>query len=221
MRVARVSNAYPVNLDLTGRPVLVVGGGPVAARKVAGLLRAGAHVTVVAPTAVREISDDSDVRWFRREYRRGEIASYRLGITATDDPEVNARVANDAEAAGVFVNSADDPANCSFTLPAVARSGDLQLAISTNGRSPGLARWLRRRYEREFSAGYDQLLDLLSETRSEARDRFGTSEVEGWDDALDADLIGLVQAGRIEDARTVLRETLGLAGLAAPTEVAS
>jgi precorrin-2 dehydrogenase/sirohydrochlorin ferrochelatase len=216
-----MSGPFAVNLDLQGRPVLVVGGGAVAARKVAGLLRAGADVTLVAPTAVRELADDPDVRWFRREYQRGEIASYRLGITATNDAEVNALVAGDAEAAGVFVNSADDPANCSFTLPAVARQGDLQVTISTNGRSPGLARWLRRRYERELSAGYDQLLDLLSETRAEARERFGTSEIEGWDDALDADLLGLVRSGRIEDARSVLRESLGLVTVENRSDVAS
>ena len=202
--------AYPVNLDLTGRPVLVVGGGPVAARKVAGLLRSGATVTVVAPDAIPDIADDPDVRWFARPYQRGELASYRLGITATSDPAVNAQVAADGETAGVFVNSADDPENCTFTLPAVARHGDLQVTISTNGRSPGLARWLRRRYERELSGGYDQLLDLLSETRAEARAAFGTSEVTGWDDALDADLLGLVRAGRIEDARSMLRISLGL-----------
>lgn len=205
-----MNTSYAVNLDLTARPVLVVGGGPVAARKVAGLLRAGAAVTVVSPRAVREITDDPDVRWFQRPYQRGEVASYRLAITATDDTEVNRQVAADGDTAGVFVNSADDPENCSFTLPAVARHGDLQVAISTNGRSPGLARWLRRRYERELSGGYDQLLELLTETRVEARDAFGTSEVDGWDDALDADLLGLVRSGRIEEARAVLREALGL-----------
>lgn len=215
-----MSAPYAVNLDLGGRPVLVVGGGAVAARKVTGLLRAGAAVTVVAPEAVTEIADDPDVRWFQRTYQRGEIASYRLGITATDDGEVNALVASDGETAGIFVNSADDPANCSFTLPAVARRGDIQLAISTNGRSPGLARWLRRRYERELSGGYDQLLDLLAETRTEAREAFGTSEVPGWDDALDADLLGLVRSGRIEESRAMLREALGLSADLS-TEVAS
>lgn len=215
-----MTSPYAVNLDLTDRPVLVVGAGPVAARKVSGLLRAGAQLTVVAPDAVPEIADDPDVRWFRRPYQRGEVASYRLAITATSEPAVNAQVATDGNAAGVFVNSADDPANCTFTLPAVARHGDLQVAISTNGRSPGLAGWLRRRYERELSGGYDQLLDLLSEVRAEARATFGTSEITGWDDALDADLLGLVRAGRIEDARSMLRSSLGLPN-ANPTEVAS
>ena len=216
-----MNDSYAVNLDLTGLPVLVVGGGSVAARKVTGLLRAGAVVTVVAPDAVPEIADDPDVRWFARSYQRGEVASYRLGTAATDDPVVNARVADDGHTAGVFVNSADDPANCSFTLPAVARRGDLQVAISTNGRSPALARWLRRNYEQELSAGYDQLLDLLAELRAEVRAQGGTSEPAGWQDALDAGLLGLVRSGRIENARAMLREALGLGAVAAPTEIAS
>ena len=208
--MASSPSPFPVNLDLAGRPVLVVGGGPVAARKVSGLLRAGAHVTVVAPDAVPDISEDPDVRWHRRAYQRGEVASYRLGVTATDDPDVNALVAADGERANVFVNSADDPANCSFTLPAVARSGDLQIAVSTNGRSPALARWLRRALEREVAAGHDQLLDLLTEVRAEAQAAFGTSEVAGWDEALDDGLLELVRTGRIEAARASLRQHLGL-----------
>ncbi|MFT5201885.1 MAG: precorrin-2 dehydrogenase/sirohydrochlorin ferrochelatase [Candidatus Aldehydirespiratoraceae bacterium] len=219
MWVALMSAPYAVNLDLRGLSVLVVGGGPVAARKVSGLLRSGAVVSVVAPNAVPDISEDPDVRWFERPYQRGEIASYRLGITATNDAAVNAQVAADADTAGIFVNSADDPDNCSFTLPAVARRGDVQLAISTNGRSPALASWLRRQYERELSAGYDQLLDLLAEVRTETRTLLGTSEIKGWDDALDADLLGLVRSGRIEDARAILRESLGLDTIR--TEVAS
>ena len=75
---------YPVNLDVAGERVLVVGGGPVAARKAAGLLRAGAAVTVVAPDAVPELANDPDVRWHQRAYQRGEAASYKLVFTATD-----------------------------------------------------------------------------------------------------------------------------------------
>jgi len=211
--------AYPVNLDLDGIRVLVVGGGHVAARKVAGLLRAGADVTVVAPHAVHEIADDPDVRWFARSYQRGEAASYRIAVTATGVPSVDQQVADDGDRSGVWVNSADDPANCAFTLPAVARHGDLQITVSTAGRSPALARWLRRRYERDISSGYDQLLDLLAETRSEARSMRGTSESAGWDTALDDGLLDLVRSGRIEQARRLLRSHLGLTPL--PSEAAS
>ena len=210
-------NPYPVNLELSGQPVLVVGGGPVAARKVGGLRSADARVTVVSPTAVREISADPDVRWLARPYRRGEVADYRLVITATDDPAVNAQVRVDGDKANVFVNSADDPSNCSFTLPAVARHGDLQITVSTNGRSPGLARWLRQRLEQQISEGYDELLTLLTEARTEARTVFGTSEIAGWDAALNDGLLELVQQNRLTEARERLGDHLGLTPQGVPT----
>ncbi|MCY4663610.1 MAG: bifunctional precorrin-2 dehydrogenase/sirohydrochlorin ferrochelatase [Acidimicrobiaceae bacterium] len=203
---------YPVNLCLTGQPVLVVGGGPVAARKVAALLRAGAVVTVVAPTTVDAIAENPKVAWQERTYNRGEAGSYRLVVTATNDPVVNSLVARDCEAAGVFVNSADDPANCTFTLPSVARRGDLQVAVSTNGRSPALARWLRRRIEPEIDSGYTALLELLAQTRAEVRVARRTSEVPGWEAALDAGLLELVRAGRKDEARSLLRRHLQLDG---------
>jgi precorrin-2 dehydrogenase/sirohydrochlorin ferrochelatase len=207
-------NSYPVNLELTGQRVLVVGGGQVAARKVAGLLRAGAVVTVVAPDAVTELADDPDVRWHQREYRRGEAASYRLVFTATDDAAVNAQVARDCRAANVFVNSADDPANCTFTLPAVVHRGHLQLAVSTNGRSPAFSAWVRARLESEYTDAHARLLDLLGEVRDEARRRLGTSELPGWAEVLDDDLVDAVGAGRDGEARARVRAALGLADTA-------
>jgi precorrin-2 dehydrogenase/sirohydrochlorin ferrochelatase len=199
-------------LDLRGRRALVVGAGPVAARKVAGLLSAGAVVTVVAPDAVPEIADDPDVRWHRREYRRGEAASYRLAITATNDPGVNEQVARDGDAANVFVNSADDPSNCTFILPSVVTRGDLQVSVSTNGRSPALARWARRHLESVFTDVHAHTLDLLSEVRDELRASLGTSEVTGWEDVIDDELFDLVSGGDLDAARHLLRSGLGTAG---------
>jgi precorrin-2 dehydrogenase/sirohydrochlorin ferrochelatase len=217
MRTAPVSapvfsHPYPLVLDLRGRRVLVVGGGAVAARKVAGLVAAAAVVTVVAPDAVPAISDDPVVRWHRRPYRRGEVASDRFAITATDDAEVNRQVARDGEAANVIVNSADDPANCAAILPAVVTRGDLQVAVSTNGRSPAMARWARHHLEALFTDVHARTLDLLSEVRDEARARFGSSELEGWDRVIDDDLFAAVADGRIDDARERVRAALGLAG---------
>ena len=190
-----------------------------AARKADALVRASAVVTVVAPAAVDAISAHPEISWEQRRYRRGEAGSYRLVITATNNPAVNSLVARDCEAANVFVNSADDPANCTFTLPSVARRGDLQVAVSSGGRSPALARWLRRRIEREIDSGYAALLELLSETRAEAKARFGTSEVTGWDSALDDGLLELVRVGRTGEARSLLRRHLALdTPETAPTE---
>jgi len=204
-----LDNTYPVQLLLTGRRVLVVGAGKVALRKIKGLLRAGADVTVVAPSVLPAIAA-LDVQVVRRPYREGEAADHQLVITCTDDRLVNRQVFRDAEAAGVWVNSADDPVNCSFILPAVARQGDLTLTVSTNGRSPAMASWLRRRFEQQFDERYDTLLDLLSEVRAEARYVLGTSEVSGWNEALDDGLFELVAAGDIDTARQRLRTSIGL-----------
>jgi precorrin-2 dehydrogenase/sirohydrochlorin ferrochelatase len=215
MRVAPVSGVfsspYPVFLDLSGRRALVVGGGPVAARKVAGLLHAGAVVTVVAPTAVAEIAEDPDVRWHERPYRRGEVASYSIAITATDDPAVNRQVSRDGNAANVWVNSADDPEHCAFILPSVVRRGDLQVAVSTNGRSPAMAQWARRRLAEVFTDDHGAALDVLAQVRSEVRAAFGTSEVDGWADVVDDHFFGLVATGDVAAARNHLRDGLGLA----------
>lgn len=140
-----VSDGYPVVLRLSGRPVLVVGGGSVAARKVDGLLAAGARVTVVAPEVDEAIADAPGVTIERRPYARGDAGAYRLVVTATGDPQVQQHVFEDADAAGVWVNAADEPERCSFILPAVARRGPVIVSVSTQGSSPALARYLRDR----------------------------------------------------------------------------
>jgi len=202
---------YPVNLLLAGRPVLVVGGGRVAAQKVAGLRPAGARITVVAPDIGRSLADDPEITCHLRPYAPGEVAGYRLAIACTDDPAVNATVAADGEAANVWVNSADDPPNCHFFLPAVVRRPPIQLAVSTGGTSPALAAWLRRRLEALVDAGrYTELAALLAEARGELRARAGSSEHEGWAAALNDGLAELVAAGDLEGARHRLRHHLGL-----------
>ncbi|MDO8362103.1 MAG: bifunctional precorrin-2 dehydrogenase/sirohydrochlorin ferrochelatase [Actinomycetota bacterium] len=133
---------YPVLLDLTDVPVLLVGGGTIALRKAAGLADAGAHVTVVAPEVLPGLRALA-VTVHERPYAAGEAGGYRLVITATSEAAVNAQVAADAREAGVWVNSADDPQNCSFILPAVARRGPVVVAVSTGGASPALAGHLR------------------------------------------------------------------------------
>ena len=209
-----IQNSYPVQLLVAGRSCLVVGAGKIAFRKIGGLLAAGAKVTVIAPaidSRIREL----DVTIIERAYLEGEAAEYQLVITCTDDPRTNRLVFRDAEAAGVWINSADDPVNCSFILPAVARRGDLTLTISTNGKSPALATWLRQRFEAEFDERYETLLDLLADVRAEARAVLGTSEVVGWNEGLDGGAFELVASGRIAEARDILRAAIGLPDLVA------
>lgn len=208
---------FPVNLRLANKPVLVVGAGHVALRKIGQLLDAGAHVTAVAPLVhpnLHELSErDRPVGSLAIETRRyvpGEVAAYLLAITCTDDPNVNAQVHRDGVAGGVWVNSADDPENCEFTLASVVRQGDLQITISTEGRSPALSMWLRKKFEEEFTSEWAELLDVLSDVRDEARQSLGTSEIYGWLEALDAGVPKLVASGDHQKARHVLRKHLGL-----------
>ena len=196
---------YPVQLNVAGKRCLVVGGGHVAVRKARGLLAARADVTMVAP----EVTDPPEgVTVERRPYREGDVAGYRLAIAATDDPAVNRQVFLDGEAAGVWVNSADDPVNCSFTLPAVVRRGPLTVTVATAGRSPALTRWLRERLEREFGPEYEVLLRLLAEAREDLRSRGIATEGLSWHEALDSGMLDLVRAGRVAEARERLQACL-------------
>jgi siroheme synthase-like protein len=198
---------YPVNLVVADRPCLVVGGGRVAVTKVRGLVEAGARVTVVAPEVdPRIVEAGVDVE--RRPYRRGEVAGYRLVVAATGDPAVNQHVYDDGEAAGVWVNSADDPERCSFILPARIRQGRLTVTVSTGGHSPAVAAWLRERLSEELGPEYDQLIELLSAARMEVQaEGIGTEQLD-WRRALDSGILDLVRAGRLEDAKERLRACL-------------
>lgn len=203
-----VGPQYPVNLVLRGRPVLVVGGGPIATSKVQGLLDGGADmVTVVAPDVTAEL-DAMPVTIERRPYRSPEAAGYRLVVTATSDRDVNHQVFLDADAAGVWVNSADDPANCTFTLPARVRRGSLLVTIATGGHSPAIASWLRRRFEAEFGPEYDALLELLSAERERIKASGRSTEGLPWQEALDSGLVDLLRNQRTAEAREVLRKCL-------------
>ncbi|HUZ43291.1 MAG TPA: bifunctional precorrin-2 dehydrogenase/sirohydrochlorin ferrochelatase [Acidimicrobiales bacterium] len=203
---------YPVTLLMEGRSCLVVGGGRVASRKAVGLLDAGAVVHMVAPrvSPEAEVLAASGLTIELRPYRSPEAASYRLVVAATGDPEVDGAVFRDAEAAGVWVNAADDPVSCSFHLPAVARRGPVSVAVSTGGASPALASWLRDRIETVLGSGADieVLADLLSEARAALKAAGQSTETANWRGALDSDMLGLIRTGQIDQARERLRACL-------------
>jgi precorrin-2 dehydrogenase / sirohydrochlorin ferrochelatase len=202
---------YPVNLVVDGRPCLVVGGGRVALGKVRGLVEGGARVTVVAPDVVDDLvalADAAEVAVERRPYRRGEVAGYRFAVAATGDAAVNQAVYDDGEAAGVWVNAADDPDRCSAVLPARIRQGRLTVTVSTGGHSPAVASWLRERLAAELGPEYDQLIGLLGEARKEVQAQgLGTEELD-WRRALDSGILDLVRAGRLDAAKERLRACL-------------
>ena len=126
-----------------------------AARKAAELLRCGALVTVIAPEVCAAMAELTSLTIARRHYAAGDAAGYRLVLTATGIPDVDGAVFADAQAAGVWVNSADDVAHCTFILPSVHRDGPVSVAVSTGGTSPALARWLRARLAESTGPGAD------------------------------------------------------------------
>jgi precorrin-2 dehydrogenase/sirohydrochlorin ferrochelatase len=199
---------YPVNLVLDGRRCLVVGGGKVALRKVEGLVACGGRVTVVAPRINPELAMLSEVMIEQRPWRPEDLDGMWLVIAATDDPAVNRAVYDAGQRAGVWVNGADDPANCSFTLPSVVRRGDLQVTVSTGGRSPALATRLRRRLEGEIGPEYAVLLDLLATERDGLKAAGVSTEGLDWRSALDSDMLDLIRTGDLAHARKRLQTCL-------------
>jgi siroheme synthase-like protein len=202
---------YPANLLVTGRRCVVVGAGRIAARKIESLLDAGAEVTVVAPQVgdeVRAWADAGRLTLGERAFTPADLDGAWLAVTATDDPAVNRAVFVAGEERRTFVNSADDPANCSFTLMSVVRRGDLVVTVGTNGRSPALATYLKEHVRDEMGPEYETLLDLLSEAREEMRSGGRSSEDADWRAAIDSGILDLIREGRETEARERLRSCL-------------
>ena len=157
---------YPLFMDVSGSRCVVVGGGGVASRKARGLLESGARVVVVSPEVVPEIGG-MDVTVERRPYRPGDLAGAALAFAATDRRDVNAAVAREAKENGIPVNVADRPAEGDFALPSVLRRGGLQVAVSTGGASPTLAREIRAAMEPSFAAEWAGVVERFRAARED------------------------------------------------------
>ncbi len=215
---------YPVFLELQGRPCLVIGGGREGQRKVEGLLAAGGRVTVVAPELTPELARRlaaGEIACEQREYREGDLEGYELCVVATDNGEVNARVAAEGKRRRVWVNAADDPASCDFILPSVIRRGPITIAASTGGGSPALARRLREELEAYLTEEMPALADLLAEVRAELHSRGIAPSPDVWQQAIDEELRVLLAQGKYRQAKARVLEALGageLVGELVPAE---
>jgi siroheme synthase-like protein len=187
-------------LIVAGKSCLVIGGGAIATRKIEGLLAAGAVVRVVALSVghgVRALG----VPFEERPYRSGEVAGYWLVIAATGDPELNAVIAREADAAGVWLNAADDPPSCSFTLPAVVRQGPVSVAVATGGHSPALAQFLKAHVVGELGPEWATLAGLLSAARERIRSAGGSTEQADWRKVVSWDMLELIRSGQTDVAK--------------------
>ncbi len=165
---------YPICLiNLADKRTLVIGGGQVALRKVRGLLEADAVIDVISPLVTDDLENlvnKSQLNWIRRDYRRGDLSGAFLVVAATDDPEVNERIWQEAQEEGCLINTVDDPAHCNFILPALVRRGEFTLAVSSGGASPTLARYIREKLEDEFGPEYGEFTALLGDLRQDLLD---------------------------------------------------
>jgi precorrin-2 dehydrogenase/sirohydrochlorin ferrochelatase len=156
---------YPLMLDLHDRLAVVIGGGKVGRRKADGLVAAGARVRIVDPNAsLLQTDDESRISWIAEAYQTGHLDGASLAFAAAKEA-VNARVVADAKVRGIWVNSADDPEAGDFIVPAIARSGDLRIAISTGGAAPAAARRIRDLLGNQFDASWADWLEIQRELR--------------------------------------------------------
>jgi precorrin-2 dehydrogenase/sirohydrochlorin ferrochelatase len=168
---------YLAALKLEGKSCLVVGGGPVAAEKIEGLLAAGARVTVVAKDAIPQVqalAAEGSIELTLRPFQIGDLDGRLLTVAGTSDQRLNRHIHAAAEERNMLVNVVDVPALCNFILPAVTRLGPIAIAVSTSGASPALAKRMRDEIEAGFGTEYARLAVLLNEVRDWARDRLPT-----------------------------------------------
>ncbi len=179
------SPQFPVNLNLEGRTCLVVGAGRIGLRKTEQLLAAGAIVTVVAPQVVDEFAG-LPVTILRRNFVISDLDGQRLVITATGSPDVDQKIYDECEARGLWINSADDPERCAFTLPAVVRRGDLMVTVSTGGNSPALSSWMRQKLEALVGAEFEFVVQELALERQRIHSEGLSTEDIDWKPIIEA-----------------------------------
>jgi uroporphyrin-III C-methyltransferase/precorrin-2 dehydrogenase/sirohydrochlorin ferrochelatase len=200
-------------LNLGGKPGLVVGGGPVAALKVEALMRSGARVSVIAPTLCPRLTELTLVGAVRHEARRfqpGDVVGAQIVIAATDDRGVNEAVSTAAKALNIPVNVADDAALSTFIMASVIDRAPLQIAISSAGNSPVLARKLRTLLETLVPSAYGRLAALAGRFRDVSKNRFPDPEARRrfWEDVMDGPVAEMVLSGREQDAADALQRKL-------------
>ncbi|MBS1808880.1 MAG: bifunctional precorrin-2 dehydrogenase/sirohydrochlorin ferrochelatase [Acidobacteria bacterium] len=214
---------YPICLDLKGRPVLVVGGGVIAEGKILQLVEAAAQVHVVSLSITENLTQlvRSSVITFRQgEFKDDDLTDKVLVICATNQPAVNEFVAHAAANRRMLCNVVDQPALCNFITPSLVMRGDLQISISSSGKSPTVAQRVKREISELIGPEYEILLEIAAELRAQVRTIIPT--FEGRRDFLrsfaDSEALDLIRQGRESDARALAQQQLREYLLASATD---
>ena len=205
---------YPIYLDIQNRNCLVIGGGSVGTRKVKMLLRCGATVTVVSPDAsehLKILADNRKITLHQRSYRTADLAGKFLVIGATDDEHLNRQISEDANRLNLLCNIADQPQDCNFILPSIINRGDLTISVSTSGKSPALAKKLRKNLEDQFGDEYAVVLRLMGAIRKKLLNQSHEPEAHKklFEQLLNSGLVDMIRDHKTADIEALLFRVLG------------
>jgi siroheme synthase-like protein len=205
---------YPVYIQLRDQPCVVIGGGKIAEGKVDGLLDVQAKVTVISPALTPHLYDlvkEKRITYVPRAYQPGDLTGAFLAICATDLPDINHQVWQEATANHQLVNVVDDPPRCNFIAPSILRKGDLTVAISTSGKAPALAVRLKERLQRELGPEYERFLELAGELREPLARQVPDFEKRKslWYELVDSEILDVLAAGDEEKAREIISRAVG------------
>lgn len=208
---AEPTRFYPAFLDLTGRPVVIIGGDDDAKLKAEALIKAGADVTVIAALpgrGVRQLQAGALIILETRPYVRGDLSGAFLVFCTEEDPEIRRAVFAEADARGLLVNVVGDRRLCNFIVPSVVRRGPLQIAISTGGTAPAAAKIVRRAVKEQFDKAWGSWVTLLGEIHPLVLERIAEPEdmIELLDRIAAADLVSRLRAGEELTAEKVFEE---------------
>jgi siroheme synthase-like protein len=209
---------YPIYIDIEDRDVLIVGGGAVCTRKAETMMKYGARVTVVSPEVTEEIdawAREGKITLQRKPYEESDLDGRSMVIASTDDPCVNARVARDARRRRLPVNVVDVTHLCEFIVPAIVERGSIQIAVSTGGKSPALARTLKEELQRLVGPEYAEVNDTLGSLREAAKKTLptDTDRKRFFDGIIARGILELLRAGRRREAYEIIAAACREAGV--------
>ncbi len=205
---------YPILLDVHDKKCIVIGTGNVGERKVETLLQCGARVEIIGKTLSHKLNDLVDkgkINYVASEYTESHLDGASLVIGATDEPELNVHIAEDAQRKGILFNIVDRPHLCSFIVPSIITRGDLIVTFSTCGKSPALAKKLRKKYEAAFGQEYAIFLELMGKIRSKVLSQ-STNSLQNkriFEQLVSSPLLEWIKRGQLEHIDDFLVDLLG------------
>jgi siroheme synthase-like protein len=210
---------YPIYIDIEDRDVVIIGGGNVCARKAETMMKYGARVTIVSPEFTDEIEEwarDGKLTVKRKRYEESDVAGANIVIASTDDQRVNEQIAADCRRLRIPVNVVDVTPLCEFIVPAIVEKGSVQIAVSTGGKSPALARTLKEDLQRLVGPEYAEVNDLLGTLRDDAKRVLPTDvdRKQFFDGIIVRGILEMLREGRRAEAREAIVTACNEAGVA-------